>query len=211
MDLRTLEFMCPPPHKPENPSPYIFRAISSGQMATAAVETKAPAPTRFQQLVKQHEIKVDVAASLFKMLSNTELVLVCDDSGSMAEQIKVYLFLRYLSHIGFLGRRLQEPNSNKVSTRWMELKRLAAVVIEYCTACNPNGMDLYFLNRGIIRGITSPAGLQEPFSTPPAGDTRLLSTLRQIYDDKVFHLLVFFCLWQSALSSATWAGAVASC
>jgi hypothetical protein len=93
-----------------------------------------------------------------------EVVVLCDDSGSMQSTII-------------------EPISQKSTTRWMELKRLAAVIIEYVTAVTPDGLDLYFLNRGVVKGVKSAAGLQDIFSTLPTGSTPLNGALNRIYSD----------------------------
>lgn len=54
----------------------------------------------------------------------------------------------------------------------------------YVTAINPNGLDLYFLNRTTVRGVNSSAGLQEIFAQQPDGETHLLQALRTIYCEK---------------------------
>jgi hypothetical protein len=125
--------------------------------------------SRFDQLVKRHELKDDVATQLKTVLSMCEVVLLCDDSGSM-------------------NTKIVEPgaNANKIPmTRWMELKKLASVVIEFVTAINEKGLDLYFLNRPKLTNVTSVAGLQNTFSQIPAGATPLSAALNQIYWDKI--------------------------
>ena len=53
-----------------------------------ATEVKLAAPdeasVRFGQLVKQHELKPEVAEQLWRVLSKCEIVLLCDDSGMCA-------------------------------------------------------------------------------------------------------------------------------
>jgi len=120
---------------------------------------------RFTQLVKQHELKPETARQLYEILNKCEIVMLCDDSGSMQSTIV-------------------EPISQKSTSRWMELKRLAAVVIEYVTAVNPDGLDLYFLNRGVVKGVKSTAGLQDVFAELPTGGTPINGALRRIYSDK---------------------------
>lgn len=122
-------------------------------------------PSKFDLLVKQNELTQTVASQLFHVLSNCEVCLLCDDSGSM-------------------GNTILEPGSNKQTTRWMELKQLAAVVIEFVTAINPNGLDIYFFNRPILRNVVDMSGLQQTFSNPPNGGTPLIGTLKKIYRDK---------------------------
>ena len=66
-------------------------------------------------------------------------------------------------HVTFLPRQL----TNQLIVQ--ELKRLVAVVIDYVTSINEAGCDLYFLNRGVVRGVKSVAGLSDIFSNPPGG------------------------------------------
>jgi len=122
-------------------------------------------PPRFAQLVKSHELSPQVAQQLASVISNCEIVLLCDDSGSMASTIA-------------------EAGTGKQTTRWMELKRLVAVIIDYVTSINEAGLDLYFLNRGVVRGVKSVSGLQEVFSKDPGGGTPLIGALDTIYRDK---------------------------
>ena len=133
---------------------------------SAPVDPPAPIqPSKFELLVKQNELTPEVASQLFHVLSNCEICLLCDDSGSM-------------------GNTILEPGSNKQTTRWMELKKLASVVIEFVTAINPNGLDIYFFNRPILRNVVDMSGLQQTFSIPPNGGTPLIGTLKKIYREK---------------------------
>lgn len=121
--------------------------------------------SRYDQLVRQNELTKTVAEKLFKILSDCEIVLLCDDSGSMQNTIV-------------------EPATNKKTTRWLELKKLASVIIEFVTAINPNGLDIYFLNRPKLSNVTSTLTLQTVFSDLPDGNTPLIGTIKEIYADK---------------------------
>jgi hypothetical protein len=118
-------------------------------------------PSKFDLLVKQNELSQEVATKLLHVLSTCEIVLLCDDSGSMAQPIF-------------------EPGSNKQTTRWLELKKLASVIIEFVTAINPNGLDIYFLNRRLIRNVTDTTKLQAAFSSDPKGGTPLITKIQKI-------------------------------
>lgn len=85
---------------------------------------------KFQSLVTRHELKQIIADKLKHVLSKCEIVLLCDDSSSMANKIA------------------DENNPMVVSntTRWWELKKLTASLIEIVTCTNPQGLDIYFLN-----------------------------------------------------------------
>lgn len=122
-------------------------------------------PSKFDLLVTQNELRPEVAKQLHQVLSTCEIVLLCDDSGSMKESII-------------------EPGSNKRTTRWLELKKLASVIIEFVTAINPTGLDIYFFNRPNLKNVTDMAGLQDVFSQPPTGSTPLIGTIQKIYRHK---------------------------
>ena len=138
---------------------------------TMAVPVPIPAPdlTRFNQLVKQNEFNPQVANQLYQVLSTCEVVLLCDDSSSMTK---------------FLLEEGADPFAPKQVTRWLELKTLASIIIEFVTSINPAGLDIYFLNRPTIRNVTSVAGLQATFNAPPDGGTPLIGALNRIYYDK---------------------------
>jgi hypothetical protein len=125
--------------------------------------------TRFQQFVKQNELNDQVALQLESVLSNCDVVLLCDDSDSMANPI---------------AEEGTDPFAIKRSTRWLELKKLASAIIQLVTAINQDGIDIYFLNRPKLTGVNNTAGLQTIFNIPPQGGTGLTSTLQQIYTDK---------------------------
>lgn len=125
--------------------------------------------TRFTQFIKQHELSKKVAQDLKTVLETCIVVLLCDDSSSMVNAIT---------------EEENDPFNQKKTTRWMELKKLAAALIDVITVTNPNGMDLYFLNRATQRNVSTPIGLSGIFSIDPNGGTDLTKKLNQIYNDK---------------------------
>jgi hypothetical protein len=129
----------------------------------------SPDLSRFNQLVKQNELAPNVANQLYEVLSGCEIVLLCDDSDSMSKPI---------------AEEGTDPFADKRSTRWLELKKLASIIINFVTSINPNGLDIYFLNRPKISNVTSAAGLQNIFNLPPTGGTPLIWALNSIYQEK---------------------------
>jgi hypothetical protein len=123
--------------------------------------------SKFDLLVKRHELKSPVPDQLKRVLSACKIVLLCDDSDSMGN---------YIAEEG------TDPFAPKRSTRWLELKKLAAVIIEFVTAINPQGLDIHFLNRPSKIGVTDMTGLQSAFSNPPGGNTPLITAIRTVYD-----------------------------
>jgi len=129
--------------------------------------------SRFELLVKQRELNPTTASNLKDVLTMCDVVLLCDDSNSMGNPI---------------AEEGTDPFAPKRSTRWLELKKLASVIIEFVAATNSDGLDIYFLNRDKIHNINTTAGLQCIFGQPPSGGTPLISKLRQIYHEKVSKL-----------------------
>ncbi|AYV76840.1 MAG: hypothetical protein Barrevirus1_62 [Barrevirus sp.] len=128
-----------------------------------------PSLDRFNQLVKQHELTKKVADDLQRVLTTCEIVLLCDDSGSMNSQI---------------SEEGADPFNPKKTTRWLELKKLAAALIDIITATNPEGLDIYFLNRDTVFGVNNMANLSATFSVLPNGSTNITAKLQEIYIDK---------------------------
>lgn len=125
--------------------------------------------TKFQQLIKQRELNPQIAQQLREVLSTCEIVLLCDDSDSMALT---------------MSEENVDPFAPQNSTRWLELKRLCKVLIEFITSLNHRGTDIYFLNRGYVKNVTSATGLQAAFAAPPNGGTPLKAAISNIYNDK---------------------------
>jgi hypothetical protein len=120
----------------------------------------------FAQLAKRHELRLDMAHDLYRTLSQTDIVVLCDDSGSMAMSIT---------------EPATATTPARMTTRWLELKKLTSIILEYTIAVNPHGVDLVFLNRGAYPGVQSVQALQPLFQTPPGGGTPLSQTLERIY------------------------------
>jgi hypothetical protein len=124
--------------------------------------------SKFDILVRQNELPKIVAEQLRTTLSTCDIILLCDDSSSMNSEVSE----------GSNAFATNKP------TRWDELNKLAATVIKFATAINPNGIDLYFLNRDKKLNVSDLNGLQEIFSEKPNGNTNITKTLKEIYGDK---------------------------
>jgi hypothetical protein len=123
-------------------------------------------PSKFDDLVKRHELKEPVVSQLKNVLATCKIVLLCDDSSSMGNTI---------------AEEGTDPFAPKKSTRWLELKKLAAVIIEYVTAANPDGLDIHFLNRDSKLNVTDMTGLQSVFLNPPDGSTPLIARIKNLH------------------------------
>ncbi|CAF1117057.1 unnamed protein product [Adineta steineri] len=111
---------------------------------------------RLNQVVQQYEINPQFAARL-QALGTCEIVLLCDDSGSM-------------------NTPLQSSNQ----TRWDELKSLVNIIADICAVMDSNGIDVYFLNREPVLNVTNTQSMRHVFNSPPQGLTPLVPALRKI-------------------------------
>jgi hypothetical protein len=102
-------------------------------------------------IVQKHKISEFFANKLFK-LEDFEIVLICDDSGSMNSKVVDPV------------NRFAPPK-----TRWDELKATVEIVTDIAGLMDDSGIDIYFLNRETLNNVTSTAQIQHSFSTKPAG------------------------------------------
>lgn len=129
---------------------------------------------RAQAMFKKKEMNDFFRDRLLTYIPNTKVVLLCDDSSSMTQTI--------LSE----GADPFAPITAATKTRWSELKRLAAEIITIVTSLNNNGIDLHFLHREKLTGVTTPAGLQAKFLELPHEETTpLVATLEKVYNENV--------------------------
>jgi len=105
-------------------------------------------------------------ADQLQVLANCKIVILCDDSSSMGAPI---------------AEEGTDPFALKTSTRWGELKKLAAACINIITCINPGGLDLYFLNRPPVLGVTDTSRLAGVFTQLPNGSTPLYRALKDLY------------------------------
>ena len=91
-------------------------------------------------------------------LRGYQVVVVCDDSGSM-----------------------NTPLDGTEQTRWDQLRKVVIMVLEVIMPLNPLGVDLYFLNRDPVFHVKDPAQVQQIFSEPPAGYTPLVPVLEKVF------------------------------
>lgn len=122
----------------------------------------------FEEWVIQNEMNEVTASHIREILPTTKVVLLCDDSSSMSSK---------------LPEEGTDPFAPTLSTRWLQLKRLAAGIIDLVTVVKHEGIDLYFLNRSPYLNVESITGLQSVFSSPPKGETPLIAALHRIVED----------------------------
>jgi len=134
----------------------------------------AQAPSRddmlleqFRALAQRYEIS-DYFASKLRKLEGWEIVLILDDSGSMNTPIGQ-------QSGGAFG---------KSQTRWGELKQTVQIIIDIASVMDKDGLDLYFLNRATVMGVTSSEQVANVFNAPPAGLTPTTPVLRHVLQAK---------------------------
>jgi hypothetical protein len=116
-----------------------------------------PANDRIRAIAGRYEIN-DVLAQRLNILQQFEIVVLCDDSGSM-----------------------NTPVDGTNGTRWDELRSIVQIVIEIATVFDTNGVDVHFLNRPSMPNVTDPRQVVESFNKRPAGFTPLTPALRRIF------------------------------
>jgi len=131
------------------------------------------ARARFQQFVDDREINPSTADDLYGVLTTSKVALLLDDSGSMKTRVIDD------------GASAFVAAGAPVITRWSELEKLAAFLVDMVTATTPEGVDVHFLNRGSVTGVTAAPQLAPLFATGPAGGTPLIGALRRIFDQNL--------------------------
>jgi Mg-chelatase subunit ChlD len=112
---------------------------------------------QFVGLARKYEIS-DYFSKKLKKLIGYEIVLIIDDSGSMNTAID------------------NKTTAQKTYTRWDELKNIVNIITD--------GIDLEFLNRGSITGITNSSQVNDIFNVGPGGYTPISRVLRKVLKDK---------------------------
>ena len=123
--------------------------------------------TPFQMYVADNELSEEVATDLYDVLTTTRVVLLLDDSGSMGTRIAPP------TGTGF-------TNTGAGTTRWSELDKVAATVVEMVNATTGGGVDMHFLNRPAVMDVRSRVQMQPAFVQGPGGGTPLLRAIRSL-------------------------------
>jgi hypothetical protein len=108
---------------------------------------------------------------LLRKLRDFNTTIVCDDSGSM-----------------------QTPIQDTQRTRWDKLCEFVKRLLKFCVIFNPDGIDIYFLNRRKFPKVKDPAVVDQIFQRLPIGYTPLVPVLKEIFESEMAgdkKLLVF--------------------
>lgn len=128
---------------------------------------------KLEAICSKHEICETFKYKL-KQLEKFEIIIVIDDSGSMtypAGSVNI--------------QNKGNPYSNSIPSRWDEAKRTSSVIIDIASVMDNNGVDIHFLNRTSLFGITSSDQLELTFSIKPSGFTPIVPVLKKIYSKPI--------------------------
>jgi len=116
-----------------------------------------------KRVLIQYDVHIAEAEDLV-VLQSYEIVLICDDSGSMS-----------------LGTGAGSYSA-KGPSRWSELKDTVSCIVELGACFDASGIDIYFLNRPAIHGVKSikDSPFVAAFEERPRGTTPLTETLRTV-------------------------------
>jgi hypothetical protein len=114
------------------------------------------------------EVQPQLQADLRSAVEGSQVVLLLDDSGSMSTRVRP---------------PPGSPSSgNPNTTRWSELIGDVAQLLELVTALKPNeGVDVHFMNRPGVTGVTNAQQLNTCFSRGPGGGTPMIGSLRKMF------------------------------
>ncbi len=91
-------------------------------------------------------------------LREYEIVIVCDDSGSMKTAV-----------------------DGTDRTRWDELRSVVKIVLDIGVKFDANGVDIHFLNRQPFLKVKDPETVDEAFAMSPSGFTPIVPALLKIF------------------------------
>lgn len=92
-------------------------------------------------------------------LKDFEIVIVCDDSGSMTTEF-----------------------SHSRHTRWDELRSIVKKILRISVIFDKNGVDIYFLNREGFSRVKNPRDIDREFECLPTGFTPLVRVLTEVFN-----------------------------
>ena len=138
-------------------------------MAAASGTTTLTGEQRMENLkviARDMEIPTEMVMDL-RSVENYEVVFIIDDSGSMNAAIPA-----------------TDPFALP-QTRWTELQDTVTNIIKIVTCFDPDGVDLYFLNRPPVKNVISVDQVKGAFTKLPSGYTPLVQAMSFAVKEKV--------------------------
>jgi len=136
-------------------------------------------PPSYQLYDPMQQALLTIAAKFFiamqyisklRLLIGWEIVIICDDSGSMGSASDAF--------------PTSDPFAPKFS-RFDELKRIVEQIMDIACVMDSDGPDVYFLNRPDAKNVTSHDQIAHLFAAPPSGSTPLVKTFNRVIADKI--------------------------
>ena len=127
---------------------------------------------KLRALASQYEIRLDWVSRL-RQLESFSIAILADDSGSMATACAS----------GSGGGAARDPYGRQ-PTRWSELQNTVSLLVQVASALSSEGVDIYFLNRPPLLGVTDAAQVGVAFASPPQGFTPLTRNFWHIVQAK---------------------------
>jgi hypothetical protein len=141
--------------------------VRSNQASTGDLLAAENREQRYASILNQYEISSEFSNRLQTHLAMTKIVYVYDDSGSMNSVLD------------------ESPLNSGLfkATRWDELKNFSRVSIDLASIFNPEGIDIYFLNRPVARGVKHINELEPYLIDKPSGFTPMRRILERVLAD----------------------------
>jgi len=121
---------------------------------------------KFKDIITKYNINYDFAFRL-RAIEGFEIVMILDDSSSM-----------YTPNID-QNQKNTSPYS-RLPTRWDELKHVVSIIVDLASTLDPDGIDIYFLNRSPLLHVNDSSKLNETFSRLPNGPTPIARVLYEV-------------------------------
>lgn len=118
---------------------------------------------KLRSICERYEIKLSSIAKL-RQLEDFDIVVLCDDSGSMEQTLNI---------------QMTDPFARK-PTRWGELCTTVSIIVDLATALDRTGVDVFFLNRPALLGVTDASQIQNAFQQGPRGYTPIMNSMFEI-------------------------------
>lgn len=121
---------------------------------------------KFKNIIIKYEINYDFAFRL-RSIEGVDIVLIIDDSSSMTTPV--------------IDREQADLSPfRELPTRWDELKHVVSIIIDLASTLDPDGVDVYFLNRPSILHVYESKQLDDVFEILPHGPTPLVRVLNEV-------------------------------
>lgn len=164
----TSELPSCPPYSPHQNYGEPLISANTAILHTPALTNKTARLAKFDSLIRRYEINPDYAIKL-RQLEGFEIVIICDDSGSMNSPVT----------------NPSIKDHNDLPSRWDELKNTVKTIVDIAGVLDKTGVDVYFLNRPGIKNVTNFTMLEPHFATEPSGYTPIVQVFTQVLNDMI--------------------------